>query len=141
MDVTLKNVTYWEARAAPSFLSSVLQRPDHKVAVPELRKILLNDASIRFSPGSVTALYGYGSGSIALMNILKTQQKVVGHMSGSILYDHSIRSVGAYCDIACVSKLPLAAFFDLSVHDFLFWAAKLRINVSSTECRCVTYDA
>ena len=139
MDVVLKDVTYWENAASTSgAVPSILLQKDQKGPVPELRKLILDGISIRFAPGTVTAIYGYGDGCAALLSILSAQQKTAGHISGSVLYDDSIRSVGAYCDIARCSTLPLTAFSDLSVYDYLFWAARLRVNVSRPECRCVT---
>ena len=135
MDVILKDVSYWEsqnARASNSF--NFLLPKEGNVAVPELKKMLLDGISIRFTPGSVTALHGYGDASSAVISILSTQ-RVTGHISGSVLHDDSIRSPGAYCDIAMCSKVALNCFFDLTVYAYLFWAARLRVSVSAAECR------
>lgn len=137
MDVVLKDVSYWESQKARGSRSFKFLMPKEKnVVVPELKKILLDGVSIRFTPGSVTALHGYGDSNSAVISILSAQ-RATGHISGSVLFDDSIRSPGAYCDIALCSKAALNCFFDLTVYVYLFWAARLRVSVSAAECRYV----
>ena len=141
MEVVLNDITCWDSPASGTanklnnFLTS---RNKSSNNIPKLRKKILDSVSIRFTPGSVTALHGYGGGSSILLSVISTQrqqQNTIGQLSGSILYDNSIRSAGAYCDIACCSNVPLDYLFDLTVSDYLFWAARLRVSVSEPECR------
>lgn len=145
MEVVLKDISFWDSPlgSAASRISAILSPKNSRATGgrgSQLRKLLLDGVSIQFSPGSVTALHGYGGGSSALLSILsaqRQQQYAVGQVSGSILYDQSIRSLGAYCDIACCSKIPFDYLFDLTVYDYLFWAARLRVTVSAAECRFI----
>lgn len=130
MELIIRELSYWKNPVLPSKFNFLVPKDDGIL----LCKILLDKISLRITPGSVTAIHGYGAGCSALISILSLQHVGTGHVTGSVLYDQSIRSPGAYCDIATCSKLPLNAFFDLTVFDYLFWAARLRVNASDIEC-------
>lgn len=138
MDVVVKNLSYWDnALSRSGDIKRYFLPHEQKVYLPEFRKAVLENVSIHFSPGTLNAVHGYGLGCTALISLLSAQQGFKGQISGSVMYDDSIRSAGSYCDIASCSTFPLTAYFDLTVFDYLFWAARLRINVPDSECRSV----
>lgn len=143
MEVVLKDITYWDnpASNAGSKLAGLFSsEKDSRGVVPQLRTMLLHNVSMVFSPGTVTALHGYGKGPSALLSVVSARQSVMGQLTGSLLYDSSVRSAGSYCDIARCSSISLDYLFDLSVYEYLFWAARLRVTVSVAECRYVDFN-
>ena len=128
MEVTLQGVSFWDSSPVQTggFLSTAEGKPT---------KVLLGAVSVKFSAGTLSALYGYGSGPSSLLNLVSLRYSGIGHLAGSILFDNSVRSAGSYCDIAVVSNRNLNCFLDLSVFEYLFWSARLRVPHGSVECR------
>jgi ABC-type multidrug transport system ATPase subunit len=128
MDVKVSGVSYMtEHRKRGWNLSSLFK--------PEVERVLhLRDASLTLRPGSVSAIIGCGSGYKKLLECIALRQNE-GFMSGSIHYDNSVRQSGAFRDIVFVADTGGSHFDSLTVFDYLFFAARLRISQGKIECR------
>ena len=102
---------------------------DIKLGGPIVDKISLN-----LKPASVTAIMGLGPGPKSLLKLIALRHKF-GIATGKILYDGVERSNDFYKDIAFIHDVGIFDFDGLSVFDYLYYGAKLRIEHSATECR------
>ena len=118
-----------------SYLTEEKDRSWFNFRKAEREKILhLKDVSMTLKPGSVSAFYGTGHGYKRLLECIALRQ-TAGFMSGSIHYDNSTRKSGSFRDVVYVSETGGAHFESLTVFDYLFFAAKLRISHGNIECR------
>lgn len=112
--------------------SSLISR--HSFHRHKKSKLLLENVSLFLSPGSVTATLGLGRGPRCLLDCISLQQ-LDGEMRGKVLYDGDCRRSGFYKDIAVVSDIGFAHFGSLTVFDYLYFGARLRILHDVVECR------
>jgi ABC-type multidrug transport system ATPase subunit len=96
--------------------------------------LALDKVSFDIKPGSVTALFGTGNCLRYLLNCI-AHRGANYHSSGRILYDGTARKQEHYKDIAFVSTLKDSNFESLTVFDYLYFGARLRITHDATECR------
>ena len=136
MEVVLKNVSFSDSSLTHSKHSFLPAASNIGVDTnSKSRRTLLESVSVTLGAGSVTALYGFGNGPSSLLNVVGLQQATSGHIAGSLLFDNSIRSPGPYSDIAFVTKKYTNCFLELTVFDFLYWSARLRVTHGAIECR------
>lgn len=130
MEVKISSVSYLVEKHG-----SVWGKHWNRIRKVEAEKILLlRDITITLKPGSVTAFFGTGEGFKRLVECIALRQ-TEGFMSGSIQYDNSVRTSGAFRDIVYVSETGGSHFDSLTVFDYLFYAARLRIAQGNIECR------
>jgi ABC-type multidrug transport system ATPase subunit len=127
MDVKVSGVSYMTEKRKRqwglTFWRSEYQRTLH-----------LRDVNMALRPGSVSTFMGSGVGHKKLLECIALRQ-TEGFMAGSIHYNNSARHSGAFRDIVFVSDTGGSHFDSLTVFDYLFFAAKLRISQGNIECR------
>jgi ABC-type multidrug transport system ATPase subunit len=112
---------------------------DFDVNVPDLgskKKMekYLDKASLSISAGSVVAVIGSPTYSRHLLELISLRKRK-GHIAGHVNHDSSIRKNGSHFrDIAYVKDFDSHYFDYLTVFDFLWWAARLRLTLSLAEC-------
>lgn len=123
-----------------SFLTESYQRGRNPFSQtfwrPDIERTLhVREVSLTLRPGSVSVFMGCGDAHKRLLECIALRQNE-GFMCGSIHYDNSIRHSGAFRDIVFVSNVGGAHFDSLTVFDYLFFAARLRISQgNNVECR------
>lgn len=96
------------------------------------RSLLLNDVNMCLRGGSVTCLLGTGEGMTNLLELIALRP-IQGFMSGCILHDSLLRPINVYSDISYVPIGQDSVYFDgLSVFDYLYYGARLRLQVKDT---------
>jgi ABC-type multidrug transport system ATPase subunit len=146
MEVRITEVSFWEsdlARQSYAHKAFTTYRDDITMRqnVPQGKKLAVDTISLTIYPGTVNCVHGYGLGPQNLIRILALQPSVFGHLSGSITYDDSIRSIGSYCDIAFIPKRTILSLQHIHVFDYLFYAARLRTTLGTHECRSRAAEA
>jgi ABC-type multidrug transport system ATPase subunit len=146
MEVRITEVSFWEsdlARSSYAHKALITYRDDISLrqSIPQGKKLAVDKVSLTIAPGTVTCVHGYGLGPQNLIRILALQPSVFGHLSGSITYDDSIRSIGAYCDIAFIAKRKIQSLLHIHVFDYLYYAARLRTTLGTHECRSRAVEA
>ena len=131
MEVKLQSISYL-LEEKPSILvrsSSTVRRREHVKSV-----VLLDKVSLTLHPGSVNAVLGTGKGCIYFMDIIALRQQE-GLLAGKILCDCQVRKTGFYKDIAIVNDIGIAHFGSLTIFDYLYYGARLRVTHGVVECR------
>jgi ABC-type multidrug transport system ATPase subunit len=109
-------------------------------------EMLLSKVSFHCSPGSVTVLFGSGYESQRRLIEILALRQTSGYLSGKILYDKVSRKNGWFKDIVHIvfnanSQLSERYYSRLTVFEYLFYGARLRISHGSAECRERTRNA
>lgn len=122
MEVSLQSVSFFDF--------------DTNVPLGSRKKLekYLDNASISISAGSVVAIIGSPTYSRHLLELVSLRKRK-GHIAGHINHDSSIRKNGSHFrDVAYVKDFDSHYFDYLTVFDFLWWAARLRLTLSLAEC-------
>jgi ABC-type multidrug transport system ATPase subunit len=96
--------------------------------------LLLNNVSFQCTPGSVTAFMGLGLGYKVLLECISLRQ-LEGLMMGKIAFNGQLRSTGLFQDMVLLHDLGISHFSGLTVFEYLFYCARLRLTISIAECR------
>jgi ABC-type multidrug transport system ATPase subunit len=96
--------------------------------------LLLNKVSMQLLPGSITALMGLGHNYKYLLECISLRQ-IEGMIGGKIHYDGSARKPGIYKDIVLINDIGITHFESLTVFDYLYYGARLRVTHGVIECR------
>ena len=107
---------------------------DRSVGSKQKLEKYLDKTNLTITPGSVVAIVGSPSHSQHLLELIALRKRH-GHIAGRVHHDNSTRKNGSYFrDIAYVRDFDSHYFDYLTVFDFLWWAARLRLSVSLAEC-------
>lgn len=112
---------------------SILDNPANLFA-PQERKLLLNNINLYLKSGSITCFLGTGDGQKRLLELIALKQ-TSGFMSGNILHDGMIRPNDNYKDIAYVARDSNTYYEGLTVFDYLYFGARLRLTLTQIETR------
>lgn len=96
--------------------------------------LLLDKTSIHLEPGTVTALMGLGKSNKCLLECISLR-KAANVLDGKMLYDGDTRNVGIYKDIVLINDIGIVHFESLTVFEYLYFGARLRVICSTSECR------
>jgi ABC-type multidrug transport system ATPase subunit len=133
MDVKVSEVSYLLDRYKHSYLlRKSLTLFGFEEGKDEL--LLLSQVNLRIKPGHVMVLTGIGIGHKCLLECIAVRQRE-GLMSGKILYDGAVRRNGIFKDIVLIHDLGVSHFGSLTVFEYLFYGARLRIYHEVLECR------
>jgi ABC-type multidrug transport system ATPase subunit len=91
----------------------------------------IDNVTFRIIPGTVTAIIGHNTND--LLEIIALRHKN-GHTTGKLYHDKTIRKSASYRDIVYIYNLDLHYFNHLTVFEYLFWSAMLRLWLSESEC-------
>lgn len=159
-----KRVHRWNDVLKPLILSNIIHpitnlfikksnitRSDSIVTDDDMKKskrieMILSKVSFHCKPASVTVLFGSGyENQKRLIECIALRQKE-GYLSGKILYDSLQRKNGWFKDIVHISfnsnsQLSERYYSRLSVFEYLYYGARLRISHGEVECRERTRNA
>lgn len=96
--------------------------------------VVLTNINLHLKQGGVNVLMGLGIGHKCLLECIALRQRE-GLMSGKIMYDGAVRMNGIFKDMAFIHDLGVTHFSTLSVFDYLFYGARLRVSHDTSECR------
>eukprot|EP01038_Epipyxis_sp_PR26KG_P004858 gene4858-6808_t len=141
MDIKIKSISYL-LEEKKTFINKLLSFNNRETAEKSQEKELLNPenvllldkVSMHLPPGSVTSIIGLGFGHKCLIECIALRQKE-GLMSGKISYDGSSRKNGIFKDIVLINDVGITHFDSLTVLDYLYYGARLRISHGTIECR------
>jgi ABC-type multidrug transport system ATPase subunit len=128
MEVIVEGVSYLMQTQ-----KSFWENPSNLFAPPE-RTLLLNNINLYLKSGSITCFLGTGDGQKRLLELIALKQ-TEGFMSGNILHDNLIRPNGNYKDIAYVTRDNNTYYEGLTVFDYLYFGARLRLTLTQIETR------
>ena len=133
MEVKLENVSYLDER---NELIKNISNDIKSSSIRQNKELLLQDINLKLEPGSVTVFVGNSIGQRRLLECIALRP-MDGYMAGNIQYDSALRKGGAFKDIAFVtSDIGYVNHFDsLSVFDYLYYCARLRVSHGNIECR------
>jgi ABC-type multidrug transport system ATPase subunit len=96
--------------------------------------VFMKDVSVTIPAGEVTAVFGDGEACKSFVQCVSLRQ-YEGYSAGWIRYDNLVRLNGIYSDVAIVEDTSTSHFRTLSVLDYLFFAARMRLSVTHAECK------
>ncbi|RYH14001.1 hypothetical protein EON65_34350 [archaeon] len=108
--------------------------PSSSLNLSDEEALLLNEVSMQLKQGGVNVFMGLGIGHKCLIECIALRQRE-GLMSGKIYYDGVIRKNGIFKDIVLIHDLGVTHFNSLSVFDYLYHGARLRVSHGIIECR------
>lgn len=89
---------------------------------------------MHLAPGSVTAIMGLGHNYTFLLECISLRQNE-GMLGGKVLHDGAVRKNAIYKDISLIKDIGISHFESLTVFDYLYYGARLRITNGVIECR------
>ena len=128
MEVVVEGVSYLVQKE-----NDILHNP-WSVFEPQERVLLLNNVNLYLKSGSISCFIGTGEGQKRLLELIALKQ-TKGFMSGNILHDNLVRPYGNYEDISYVTRDSNTYYEGLTVFDFLYFGARLRLALNQVECR------
>jgi ABC-type multidrug transport system ATPase subunit len=137
MELKLVSVSF-ATNQKPSVLRAVLNQvtsnesATHGQEQPEI--LLLNNVSTCFNSGTINVITGMGSAHKSLLECISLRH-TSGSMKGKVLIDSVVRKIGVYRDIAFISDCGRIHTDNLTVFDYLYFGARLRIAQDELECR------
>jgi ABC-type transporter Mla maintaining outer membrane lipid asymmetry ATPase subunit MlaF len=131
MDVKVHSLSYL-LDERPSLFSRAAYGPKGRERVKSV--LLLNKVSLTLPPGSVSVVLGVGKGYRYLLECIALRRQD-GQMAGKLQYDGVTRKRDFYRDIAFVNDFGFAHFGSLTVFDYLYFGARLRLSLGVVECR------
>eukprot|EP01031_Cornospumella_fuschlensis_P028342 gene28342-34218_t len=136
MDVRVHKVGYMVDQRPRSLLALTIQSffPSSSLNLGDEEAFLLDEVTLQLKQGGVNVFMGLGIGHKCLIECIALRQRE-GLMSGKIYYDGAVRKNGIFKDIVLIHDLGVTHFNSLSVFDYLYYGARLRISHGIIECR------
>lgn len=137
MDVKVESSSYLVEKKQGGFLPTAVKYVTNQLSTSKDSKdydLLLNKVSLHLNPGSITAIMGLGHNYKYLLECLSLRQND-GLLGGKILHDGAVRKTAIYKDIAFIKDIGISHFESLTVFDYLYYGARLRVTHGVIECR------